>query len=67
MAIKFEGKLYPVTNKSVLDAHIQHAGAESLKGVKNIHSRGINNMHFALVSQAVAKEEALTGVSVVDI
>ena len=67
VAIKFEGKLYPVTNKSVLDAHIQHAGAESLEGVKNIHSRGINNMHFALVSQAVAKEEALTGVSVVDI
>lgn len=67
VAIKFEGKLYPVTNKAVLDAHIQHAGAESLKGVKNIHSRGINNMHFALVSQAIAKKEKLTGVSVVDI
>lgn len=67
IAIKFEGKLYPVTNRSVLNAHLAHVEEENLNRVKNIHSRGINNMHFALVSQAVAKEEELTGVSVVDI
>ena len=47
---------YPATNESVLESHINNAGAKSLKKVKNIRSRAINNKHFALVSEAVRQK-----------
>ena len=42
---------YPATNESVLESHINNAGAKSLKKVKNIRSRAINNKHFALAER----------------
>lgn len=58
---------YPATNESVLESHINNAGAKSLKKVKNIRSRAINNKHFALVSEAVRQKGKVEGVSAVEI
>lgn len=58
---------YPVANHAVLCAHIDNAGAESLKKVRNIRNRAINNKHFALVSEAIRQNNMVEGVSAVEI
>ena len=58
---------YPVTETSVLEAHINNAGAKSLKKVKNIRSRAINNKHFTLVSEAIRQGSKVEGVSAVEV